>query len=292
MSTQARYTLTFSCPDQTGIVAAVTALTASFEGWIVEAAQHSQPDTGRFYMRQEIRADSLPFGADGFRERFAPIAERFGMNWKLRDPAVPQRVVLFCGKQDHCIADLLHRWSTGDLRFDLAGVVSNHGDLRGLSEYYGAAFHHVPIPKADAPPPDDKAAAFARVDALCDELDAETLVLARFMQVMPPYLCAKYDGRMINIHHSFLPSFIGARPYQQAFERGVKLVGATCHYVTPDLDAGPIIEQDVIRVTHAHDAAELARRGRDVERLVLTRGLRYHLEDRVLRDGNKTVVFA
>lgn len=282
-----RYTLTFSCPDQTGIVAAVTALTASFDGWIVEAAQHADPDTGRFFMRQEIRKSTVPFDAEELRRRFAPIAERFDMRWKLRDPDTPHRVVVFCSKQDHCVADLLHRWATGDLRFDLAAVVSNHDDLRRLTEFHGVPYHHVPVP----PSPEEKAAAFARIETLCEDLAAETIVLARYMQIMPPAMCERYDGRMINIHHSFLPSFVGARPYHQAHARGVKLIGATCHYVTAELDAGPIIEQDVVRVTHAHDPAELTRRGRDVERLVLTRGVRYHLEDRVLRDDNKTVVF-
>jgi formyltetrahydrofolate deformylase len=288
MSDDARYTLTFSCPDRVGLVAAVTALTASFEGWIVEAAQHADRATGRFFMRQEILVDSVPFGIDELRHRFAPLAERFDMTWRIRDPAVPHRVVLFVSKQDHCLADLLHRWRTGDLKFELCAVVSNHDDLRAMVEHLGVAYHHVPVPRD----PDGKAEAFAKNETLCDELQAETLVLARYMQVLPESLCAKYDGRVINIHHSFLPSFVGARPYHQAFARGVKLIGATCHYVTPELDAGPIIEQDVVRVTHAHDPAELARRGRDVERLVLTAGLRYHLEDRVLRDGNKTIVFA
>ncbi|MEM9418434.1 MAG: formyltetrahydrofolate deformylase [Planctomycetota bacterium] len=281
-----RYTLTLSCPDKVGIVAAVSSFTASFNGWIVEAAQHADGETGLFFMRQEIYVDSVPFGIDELRKRFTPIAEQFDMSWKIRDPDVPHRVVLMCSKQGHCITDLLHRWSTGDLKFHLCGVISNHNDLRSLTEYYGVPYHHVPVD------PKNKTPAFTRVETLCEEMDAETIVLARYMQIMPPHLCEKYDGRMINIHHSFLPAFIGARPYHQAFERGVKLIGATCHYVTPDLDAGPIIEQDVARVTHAQDPAEMVRRGQDVERLVLTHGLRMHLEDRVLRYGNKTVVFA
>ncbi len=286
MPAEPRYILTFSCPDTVGLVAAVSTLTASFQGWIVEAAQHADPDTGRFFMRQEIRVSSVPFDVHELRRRFTPLAERFDMDWQIRDPAQPHRVVLMCSKHSHCLADLLHRHATGDLKFHLAGVISNHDDLRGLCEYHGAAYHHVPVD------PDNKAPAFARIQQLCRKADAETIVLARYMQIMPPTLCEQYAGRMINIHHSFLPSFIGARPYHQAHARGVKLIGATCHYVTADLDAGPIIEQDVVRVTHAHDPAELTRRGRDVERLVLTRGLRYHLEDRVLRDNNKTIIFA
>lgn len=289
MSTSPRYILTFSCPDQVGIVAAVTSLTASFNGWIVEAAQHADPDTGLFFMRQEILVESVPFDIDELRARFQPIADRFDMTWNVRDPQTPHRVMLFCSKQDHCIADLLHRWKTGDLKFDLRGVVSNHDDLRPLTEYHGVPYHHVPVPPPENPA--GKAAAFAEAEKICAEADVETIVLARYMQIMPPALCETYDGRMINIHHSFLPSFIGAKPYHQAFDRGVKLIGATCHYVTSELDAGPIIEQDVIRVTHAHDPAEMVRRGRDVERLVLTAGVRAHLEDRVMRFGNKTVVF-
>ena len=286
MPAEPRYILTLSCPDQVGLVAAVTTFTASFNGWIVEAAQHADPGTGLFFMRQEILVSSVPFGVEELREKFAPIAERFNMTWKIRDPDVPHRVVIMCSKQDHCVADLLQRWRTNDLRFDLRGVISNHNDMRSLTEYHGVPYHHVPVHK------DNKAPAFERIAALCDELEAETIILARYMQIMPPAMCEKYDGRMINIHHSFLPSFVGARPYHQAYDRGVKLIGATCHYVTADLDAGPIIEQNVIRVTHAHEPAEMARRGRDVERLVLTQGVRYHLEDRVLRYGNKTVVFA
>ena len=286
MSAPLRYTLTFSCPDTTGLVAAVTTLTASFDGWIVEAAQHADPDTGRFFMRQEIRADSVPFDIHELRRRFQPLAQRFDMDWQIRDPHQPHRVMLLCSKHPHCLADLLHRHATGDLRFHLCGVISNHQDLRALCEFHQTPFHHVPVDPAD------KAPAFETIQQLCTDAEAETIVLARYMQIMPPDFCARYPGRMINIHHSFLPSFVGARPYHQAHDRGVKLIGATCHYVTADLDAGPIIEQDVARVTHAHDPAELTRRGRDVERLVLTRGLRYHLEDRVLIDGNKTIVFA
>ncbi|MEM9884017.1 MAG: formyltetrahydrofolate deformylase [Planctomycetota bacterium] len=283
------YILTCRCPDRVGVVAAVTSFFASFDGWIVEAAQHADRETGLFFMRQEVLADSVPFGVGELRRRFAAVAEGLDMTWTLRDPATPHRVMLLGTKAEHCLADLLQRWSTGDLRFELCGVISNHGHLRRLTEYHGVPYHEVPIaPGGDL---NDKAAGFAEVRRLCDEAEAETLVLARYMQVLPPEFCAAYDGRVINIHHSFLPSFAGAKPYHQAHERGVKLIGATCHYVTAELDAGPIIEQDVIRVTHAHDPAELARRGRDVERLVLTQGVRYHLEDRVMRYGNKTVVF-
>ena len=285
MPTPARYTLTLQCPDRTGIAAAVSGFTASFNGWIVEAAQHAEPGAGLFFLRQEILVNSVPFGVDELRERFQKeVATPLNMTWQIRDPAVPHRVVLMCSKPDHCITDLLHRWKTRDLKFDLRAVVSNHDDMRAVTEWHGARYYHVPVDKNDKQP------AFDRVSAICDEQHAETVVLARYMQILPPALCEQYDGRMINIHHSFLPAFIGAKPYHQAHERGVKLIGATCHYVTAELDAGPIIEQDVCRVGHNHDPDELVRRGRDVERNVLSQGLRYHLEDRVMRYGNKTVV--
>ena len=287
MPNAARYILTLRCPDRVGIVAAVTSFTAGFSGWIVEAAQHSDADSGLFFLRQEIRAESVPFGVDALRQRFEKeVAQPFNMTWQIRDPAAAHRVVIMCSKQDHCITDLLHRWKSQDLKFDLRCVISNHDTMRSITQWYGVPYHHVPVDKNNKQP------AFDEVSRLCAQEDAETIVLARYMQIMPPKLCAAYDGRMINIHHSFLPAFIGAKPYHQAHERGVKLIGATCHYVTAELDAGPIIEQDVCRVSHTHDPAELVRRGRDVERNVLSQGLRYHLEDRVMRYGNKTVVFA
>lgn len=287
MPTAARYILTLRCPDRVGIVAAVTGFTAGFSGWIVEAAQHADADSGLFFLRQEILAESVPFAVDELRQRFQKeVAQPFNMTWQIRDPQETHRVVVMCSKQDHCITDLLHRWKSRDLKFDLRCVISNHDKMRGITQWYGVPYHHVPVDKNNKQP------AFDQVSQICADEDAETIVLARYMQIMPPELCAKYDGKMINIHHSFLPAFIGAKPYHQAHQRGVKLIGATCHYVTAELDAGPIIEQDVCRVSHTHDPDELVRRGRDVERNVLSQGLRYHLEDRVMRYGNKTVVFA
>ena len=197
----------------------------------------------------------------------------------------PERVVILASHASHCLADLLYRWKSGDLKCSIPCVVSNHENLRSMVEWHGIPFHYVPVPKTDK---DD---AFAQYEAIIDRHDADTIVLARFMQIMPPHLCDKYAKRLINIHHSFLPSFIGANPYQKAFERGVKLIGATCHYVTTDLDEGPIIEQDVVRVDHSQNKSDLVRVGRDVESSVLSRGLRYDLEKRVLVHGNKTVVF-
>ena len=279
------YRLIVSCPDRVGIVAAVSGFLAEHGGWITEASQHADATTGWFFMRYEIRADSLPFDLEGFQQAFAPIGERFGMDWRITDAARPKRVVLMASTLDHCLADLLHRWRSRDLQFDIPCVIANHESLREFVEWHGIPYHYVPVPK------EDKQAAFAEVSALVDRYAADAVVLARYMQILPPDLCARYAGRVINIHHSFLPSFVGARPYHKAFERGVKLIGATCHYVTEELDAGPIIEQDVIRVSHDDSVEDLIRLGRDVEKAVLARGLRYHLEDRVLIHGNKTVVF-
>jgi formyltetrahydrofolate deformylase len=279
------YRLVVSCPDRVGIVAAVSGFLAEHGAWIIEASQHSDAVNGWFFMRYEIRADSLPFNIDALREAFATIAQRFEMSWQINDTDVPKKVVLMASRLDHCLSDLLHRWRSREMLFDIPCVISNHEDLRDFVEWHGIRYFHVPVSK------DDKQAAFDEVSRVVDECGADVVVLARYMQILPPTLCSKYSGQVINIHHSFLPSFVGAKPYHKALERGVKLVGATCHYVTEDLDAGPIIEQDVIRVSHDDDIDDLIRLGRDVEKSVLARGLRYHLEDRVLIHGNKTVVF-
>jgi formyltetrahydrofolate deformylase len=290
-----RYVLTITCPDRVGIVAAVTGLIASRDGSVLEAAQHGDLATGRFFLRIEIVADSLPhgFGPTELAAAFQPVADEFRMDWHLTDTDVPKRVVILASKEDHCVADLLYRWRSGELECDVRCVISNHEDLRGLVEWHGVGFHCVPFPTATGSGADSasKAAAFDRIERLVTSERADVIVLARFMQVLPPTLTAARPGRIINIHHSFLPSFAGARPYHQAFERGVKLIGATCHYVTAELDEGPIIEQDTRRIDHADSPEELRRVGRDVERTVLARGLRWHLEDRVLLNGNKTVVF-
>lgn len=281
-----RYVLTIACPDRVGIVAAVSGFIAEHGGWVLEAAQHGDLSTGRFFLRIEVIADTLPFGPDELAGRFAPVAEEFSMTYRVTDTAVRKRVAILVSKEEHCLADLLYRWRSGDLECDIATVVSNHELLRAVVEWHGIPFHHVPID------PDDKASGFARIAELVDGAGADVVVLARFMQILPPDLCERWAGRAINIHHSFLPSFAGARPYHQAFERGVKLIGATCHYVTAELDQGPIIEQDTRRIDHTDSVEELVRVGRDVERAVLARGVRWHLEDRVLVNGIRTVVFA
>jgi len=279
------YTLTISCPDKVGIVAKVSNFLAMYGGWITEANHHSDLDADRFFMRHEIRATTLPFGLDEFRTAFSPIAREYEMEWGISDSATKKRVVLMCSKDSHCMVDLLHRWQSGELVCDIPLVISNHNDLRDLVEWHGIPFVHVPVNK------DNKPEAYAEVEQLIDEAKADCVVLARYMQIIPPALCQKYQHRIINIHHSFLPSFAGAKPYHQAYERGVKLIGATCHYVTEELDAGPIIDQDTVRVNHRQTAQDMVRLGRDVEKSVLARGLAWHLQDRVLVYGNKTVVF-
>lgn len=280
------FRLVIACPDRVGIVAKVSNVLAAYNGWITEANHHSDNLSNWFFMRHEIRADSLPFDVEGLRTAFAPIAAEFSMDWRVSDSAERKKVVLMASRESHCLSDLLHRWHSGELDCDITSVISNHNDLRSMVEWHGIAFHHVPVDPADKVP------AFAEVTRLIDQQQADCIVLARYMQILPPDLCQRYANRVINIHHSFLPSFVGARPYHQAAQRGVKLIGATCHYVTEELDAGPIIEQDVVRITHRQNAEDMVRMGKDVEKMVLSRGLRYHLEDRVLVHDNKTVVFS
>jgi formyltetrahydrofolate deformylase len=283
MNTAHRYTLTISCPDRSGIIAAVSGFIAQHGGFIIEASYHTEQEERRFFMRQEIRADSLSCPADEFRRLFAPLAQEFGMDWQLADSAIKKRLVILVSKQDHCLDDLLHRWRSGELQVDIPCVISNHEDLRSFVEWHGIPFIHIDM--------QNKAVAFDKIAALFEQYRGDSMVLARFMQILPPMLCQRFPGRIINIHHSFLPSFVGAKPYHQAYLRGVKLIGATCHYVTEELDAGPIIEQDTVRIDHGDTVDDLVRYGRDIEKTVLSRGLRYHVEDRVLVCGNKTIVF-
>jgi formyltetrahydrofolate deformylase len=264
-----RYVLSLGCPDRTGIVARISTFLAEVGGWIVEAAYHADADTGWFFTRQAVRASSVHMSIDELRERFAAVAAELGPDteWTVSDTGERTRVVLLVS---------------------ICAVIGNHRDLESVTRRHGIDFHHVPFPKDPA----ERGPAFEQVRELVDAHDPHAVVLARFMQVLPSELCEHWAGRALNIHHSFLPSFVGARPYHQAFARGVKLIGATCHYVTAELDAGPIIEQDVIRVDHADEVADMVRQGRDIEKLVLSRGLRWHLEDRVLVHGRKTVVFS
>ena len=286
LSRSTSYTLVISCPDTVGIVAAVSGFVAQRSGSLLESNHYTDVEQGWFYMRNVISAASLAVSLAQFREEFAPLAETFAMQWHVRDNSDLQRVVVLASQASHCLADILYRFKSGELACRIPCVISNHENLRSMVEWHGIPFHYVGVPA------EDKAAAFARVTEIIDKHQADTVVLARYMQIIPPALCARFAGRLINIHHSFLPSFIGANPYQKAYERGVKLIGATCHYVTEELDEGPIIEQDVIRVNHSCDKDDLVRLGRDVEQSVLSKGLRYHLEDRVIVRGNRTVVFS
>ncbi|KXS50797.1 MAG: formyltetrahydrofolate deformylase, partial [Marinobacter sp. T13-3] len=270
------YRLVISCPDRVGIVAKVSNFLSTYNGWITEASHHSDTQSGWFFMRHEIKAESIPFGLEQFRTAFEPIAREFNMSWHIADSAKPKRVILMCSKESHCLADLLYRWHSKDLNAEIVAVISNHDDLRRMVEWHDIPYHHIPVSK------ENKAEAFRHVEELFEHYETDVVVLARYMQILPEALCDKYAGKVINIHHSFLPSFAGARPYHQAYSRGVKLIGATCHYVTQDLDEGPIIEQDVIRISHSDSIDDMVRLGKDVEKNVLARGLRAHIEDRVI----------
>jgi formyltetrahydrofolate deformylase len=278
------YVLTLSCPDRPGIVAAVAGLLAGCGGNIVESQQFGDQATGRFFMRVQF---TLPPGAaEGApRDGLAALAADLDLDWGLWDTAMPQRALILVSKAGHCLNDLLHRQRSGQLGSDIAAVASNHPDLRPLTQTYGIDYHHLPVT------PQTRARQESEILALVEHYRADFVVLARYMQVLSDDFCAKLAGRVINIHHSFLPSFKGARPYHQAHARGVKLIGATAHYVTGDLDEGPIIEQEVARVDHAHDPAGLMAVGRDTECLALARAVRWHAAHRVLLNGGKTVVF-
>jgi formyltetrahydrofolate deformylase len=279
------YTLTASFPDRTGIIARVTGFFAEHRGWILESSFHADDEVGQYFMRIEVKADSLPFTLAELRQQFQPVADELRMDWQITDSAIKKRVALLVSKQEHCLYDLLARWQAKELDIDIPCVISNHDTFKGFVEWHGIPFHQVSVT------PDNKPAAYAEVRRLIDAARADTIVLARYVQILSPELCAAYPRRILNIHHSFLPSFAGAKPYHQAYQRGVKLIGATCHYVTAELDEGPIIEQDVIRIDHSDSPDDMIRYGKDIEKTVLARGLRYHLEDRVLVHGNKTVVF-
>jgi len=280
-----QYVLTLLCPDRSGIVHAVTGLLVGYSANIVESQQFDDLAEDRFFMRLRFSVPSGGARIEDLRAAFDVIAQGYGMSWELWNAATPYRTLILVSRFGHCLNDLLFRWSNQALQIDVAGVVSNHPDLEPLVRSYGVDFHHIPVT------PQTKDEAEARMLGLVEALEVDLVVLARYMQVLSDQTCRALSGRAINIHHSFLPSFKGGRPYHQAFDRGVKLVGATAHYVTGDLDEGPIIEQDVVRVDHRFDAAELVAAGRDVESQVLSRAVRWHSESRVLLNGHRTVVF-
>ena len=277
------WTLTLVCQDRPGIVHAISGAVVQAGGNITESAQFSSHDTGTFFMRLQVEA---PGERDAFEAALAPVLAQYDVQAKLDVVGRPTRTLVLASKAAHCVNDLLFRQRAGQLPIEVPLILANHDDLSGLAEFYGKRFEHHPVTD-----PESKATFEARVLQVVDRYDIELVVLARYMQILSPELCAALEGRAINIHHSFLPGFKGANPYRQAHARGVKLIGATAHFVTSDLDEGPIIEQDTVRVTHADSAAELARRGADVERQVLSRAVLWHAEDRVIRHGNHTIVF-
>lgn len=277
------HVLTVVCPDTTGIVAAVAGYLSGQGIFIDESSHFGDPDTRRFFMRTRFTAPA-GFSPAAFATGFEPIAQRFRMDWQVHDRTVLPRVLIMVSRLDHCLNDLLYRYRTGALGMRVPAIVSNHGDLAGLAEWHRVPFLHVPVTA------ETKAQAEARLAGIIEDTSAELIVLARYMQILSPALCERLPGRIINIHHSFLPGFKGARPYHEAHARGVKLIGATAHYVTADLDEGPIIEQTVERVDHTHSPEDLAAVGRDVECLTLARAVKLHLEHRVFLNGRRTVV--
>jgi formyltetrahydrofolate deformylase len=283
IETKPRFVLTITCPDVHGIVAAVTSFIAERGGFFLECQQYGDPDTRTFFMRILFELDGVPL--DAFRTAFAPVGDRFAMSWALSDAQARPKVLIGVSRFGHCLYDLLHRWRTGALPVDVAGVFSNHEDMRAITEWHGVPFHHLPVTAATKP--EQERAILELVGAH----DVSLVVLARYMQVLSPQLCAALSWRCINIHHSFLPSFKGAKPYHQAHARGVKLIGATAHFVTGDLDEGPIIEQAIERIDHDRTAEDLVAIGADIESVVLARAVKWCAERRVLANGAKTVVF-
>jgi formyltetrahydrofolate deformylase len=273
------------CPDRTGIIAALSDFVYRHRGNILDLDQHSEPETQRFFMRLVWSLDGFTLDADGIRLGLEVYARSLGLHWELDFDDAPDRVAIFCSKDAHCLYDLLLRQRLGELAGEVVLVISNHPDNRPAAEYFGLPFEVVPVSRAD------KEAAEARQQELLAQHRVNLVVLGRYMQILSPEFVARWAGRVINIHHSFLPAFAGARPYHQAQARGVKLIGATAHYATADLDEGPIIEQDVVRVTHRDTVADMIRKGRDLERQVLARAVRLHLERRVLVEGSRTIVF-
>jgi formyltetrahydrofolate deformylase len=278
------FVLTLSCPDKPGIVYAVSSFLVQHSANIIDSQQYGEPDGGLFFMRVYFSVPQPGLTVAELERDFTWVAESFHMNWQLHDKSERIKTLLMVSQLGHCLNDLLFRWSANSLPVDITGVVSNHEVFRGLTESYKLPFHYIPVTRETKP------AAEARLLSIIDETDTELIVLARYMQIISAEVCERVHGRMINIHHSFLPSFKGAKPYHQAYAKGVKLVGATAHYVTPDLDEGPIIEQGLVRVDHSYSPDRLVEAGRDVEAQVLARAVTWHAEHRVLLNGNRTVV--
>ncbi len=280
-----QYVLIVDCPEGPGLVYALSGFVANHAGNILESQQFDDRLNGRFFLRVHFEVVDDTMTIDVLRNGFEDLANRHDMNWQLWDAHAPYRTLIMVSKFGHCLNDLLFRWQSGGLQVEIPAIVSNHRDLEPLAAAYGVDFHHIPVT------PETKFEAEQQLLDLVASLDIDLVVLARYMQVLSDDLCKQLEGRAINIHHSFLPSFKGAKPYHQAFERGVKLVGATAHYVTGELDEGPIIEQDVVRVDHRATAPELVAAGRDVESQVLSRAVAWHAQSRILLNGHRTVVF-
>ncbi len=278
-------TLLINCPDRKGLVATIADFLYRHDANIVHADQHQDAENNLFLMRVEWDLNGFGLTPETFATEFAPIAERFEMQWTLKLSHQRPRIAIMVSHYDHCLVDLLYRHQSGELACDIPLIISNHKDTQRLAEFYGIPFHYIEVAK------DNKVEAEARQFALFDEYRIDLIVLARYMQILSPDFVRRYPQRIINIHHSFLPAFIGARPYHRAFERGVKLIGATSHYVTEVLDEGPIIEQDLMRVSHRDQIEDLIQKGRDLEKVVLSRAVRWHIENRILLYANKTVIF-
>jgi formyltetrahydrofolate deformylase len=279
------YILTLRCPEQLGIVHALTEYLVDRECDITEHQQFDDAQTGQLFLRTCFKAGSSGIDAASLRNSFAGLAARYKMDWRIHDADVLDRLLVMVSKSDHCLNDLLYRWRTGTLSANIVAVVSNHADLQGMTEAAGVPFFHVPVTG------DENRSAEHSLRQLIDEFQADTVVLARYMRILSDELAKELDGRAINIHHSFLPSFAGAKPYHQAYARGVKIVGATAHYVTSDLDEGPIIHQVVAEIDHRQTAEDLARVGKDSECAALARAVTWHSEHRILLNGNRTVIF-
>ncbi len=277
--------LLIACPDARGIIATVAAFLSGHDGNILDADQHVDPEHGEFFMRVEIDPAGFRLKQDNFQAAWQPLADQYDMRWQVHWSTSVRRMAVFVSRASHCLADLLWRHEYGEIKADIPLVISNHADLRESVERRGIAFHHLPVSA------DNKQAQEDRAGSLLDEAGIEFIVLARYMQILSPNFVARFPNGIINIHHSFLPAFGGAQPYRQAFERGVKIIGATSHYVTDDLDEGPIIAQQTLAVDHRDAVEDLIRKGRDLERVVLVTAVRLHLEDRILTSRNKTVVF-
>jgi formyltetrahydrofolate deformylase len=277
--------LLISCPDARGIIAAAANFVALHDGNILDADQHTDPHHGEFFMRIEIDPADFALNRQTFAGAWQPLADRFRMRWRVCWGDEPKRMAVLVSREDHCLQDLLWRWRTRELRAEVPLVIGNHDDLHGAVENYGLRFEHVPMTA------ETRDSSEGRMLELLNDRRVDFIVLARFMQILSPGFVAEYPERIINIHHSFLPAFAGRKPYHQAFERGVKIIGATSHYVTDELDEGPIIAQSTLPVDHRDTIDDLIRKGRDLERSVLASAVRLHIEDRILVNGNKTVVF-